>query len=132
MEIVDLALVMYSAGVVVSLYGFFLFLWWWKKVGSATDVYIFISLLFAANAFSDATAGYARWLKVYSPDQYLTFMDCGVWAWRRVPELIVLIVFVSRMTWRVFDAKRREGRGELLIGQHHNSPNRDEKNRELK
>jgi hypothetical protein len=115
----DGALILYLVGIVVSLYGFGLFLWWWKKVGSATDVYIFMAFLFGANAFSDAIAAYSRYLRLNCQDDFVDFSTSCWWFIRRVPEIIVLIIFVSRMTWRIYDAKSRESRGEVLIGQNH-------------
>jgi len=115
MGTIDMSLVFYLIAVAVSLYGFVLFLWWWKKVGAATDVYIYVSLLFGTNAFSDAVAAYSRYLRLNHPIDFVEFSTSCWWLLRRVPEIIVLIILVSRMTWRVHDAKNRERRGEILI-----------------
>lgn len=107
MDSLDIVLIIYIFGVVVSTYGFLLFSWWWWSVGAASDVFIFVALLFAFNALSDAIALYSRVLSFESPAAMVTFHATPIWLLRRVPELAILAIFSLKMTHRALGVRRR-------------------------
>jgi hypothetical protein len=115
MPFLDNVLWIYICSVVISFCGFGLFVWWWRKIGSATNIYIYVSLLFATNAFSDVLAGYSRYLKRVNIEEYLELNDSGLWIFRRIPELIVLFIFVISMLRRVITMRQRIKNGEVII-----------------
>jgi len=112
----DITFYIYFLAVFVSLFGFFLFGWWWIRIGSATDVYIYVSLIFLTNAFSDSIALYARYLRNIDPSCMTIFHNTYLWDFRRIPELTILIIFIVRMLMRVNEVYKLEKRGEVVIG----------------
>jgi hypothetical protein len=109
----------YWYAVLISLYGFFVFLWWWRRVGTASSTYIFVALIFGTNAFSDVVAGYLRHIKDTEGIQSsLDFQNTCLWVLRRIPELIVLTIFCYSVTKKIIVARREEKEGKLIIGNH--------------
>lgn len=123
MIITDVTFYIYALAAFAGLFGFFLFSWWWMRVGSATDVYIYVSFLFLTNAFSDTVALYARYLRNIDPARMTIFHDCYLWDFRRIPELIVLIIFIVRMLLRVNEVLELEKNGEVIIGKKKSNSN---------
>jgi hypothetical protein len=112
----DLIFYIYIFGALVSCYGFGLFLWWWKTVGVATDIYALIAFLFLTNGFSDSISVYSRYLKLYgNPNEMLEFHSCDIWLYRRVPEIIVLTIIMVKMTLRVITTKNKIKNGEAIL-----------------
>lgn len=101
METFDIPLVTYYAIVVVSIYGFGLFAWWWRKMGKASEVYKYVMLLFLASAFEFGTAIYARAGFLSEDLNYDIFMKSPLWQLRALPVLIILLLLVIRMTMRI-------------------------------
>ena len=56
----DSSFLLYILSILVSFYGFFLFIWWWIRAKNPNEVYIYITVLFAANDLSDLIAAVVR------------------------------------------------------------------------
>lgn len=114
--LLDPVLIVYVLGVAVSLYGFGLFVWWWHRIGKATDVFICVALLFVCNAVSDLVAIYSRYLHSTDIAAMNAFHESALWVWRRVPELVILSLLCIKMTLRVAGVLHREVVGEVQVG----------------
>lgn len=105
----DFPAIMYVLIVAVCGYGFGLFLWWWHVNGHASEVYIYVTLLFAAIGFSNAMALYARMWLLVEPNSHHLFVNTVLWKLRMVPMTLLLLSIVIRMTQRVMNDKENEG-----------------------
>jgi hypothetical protein len=111
----DLCFWIYVAIVVVALYGFLLFVWWWKKVGHASEVYICFTILLASEAFYNFWNALARYLRFNDLDlsDYMGLMDHPIWRYRAVFHLVILTVIVVRMTMRAVSTIQKAKRFTL-------------------
>lgn len=106
----------YGAILVVCLYGVVLFSWWWWKIGRATEVYGYVTALFAGIGLTAAIGLRARFLHAnFSHVIYDNFVISWWWALGPLFVLIVLCFIVGRMTrriWRTYayNSGRREDR----------------------
>ena len=102
MVMLETTLLVYYAVIVVSLYGFFLFLWWWIKIRHASEVYIYVMLMFGAVAFEFMANATARIAFFHGePYEFDAFLTGPIWKVKAVPILIVLLLIVTRMTRRI-------------------------------
>jgi hypothetical protein len=105
----DFTAIMYVLTILVSLYGLGLFLWWWHVNGHASEVYIYVTGLFAAMAFANIIALYARLSLLVSPETHFEFVNTFMWEVRMVPVFLTLILIVARMTARAVKGKSQGG-----------------------
>lgn len=96
----DLSIVTYAAIILVSLYGFGLFGWWWNKIGKASEVYVYMMMMFLATAFKAWTSLMGRIAFYEGPDAHTAYVTSALWDVRAFPVLIVLLLIVIRMTQR--------------------------------
>lgn len=96
---------------ITTMYGSGLFIWWWwKNNWNASNVYIYITLLFISMAFRnalDAVAFYDRVLDNY-PDTWI--YDHWMWPVRIIGLLMANSLIVGHMSYRAF-VQRRKGQG---------------------
>jgi hypothetical protein len=102
LEFIDIPTVIYMACLAVGVYGFSLFTWWWKKIGSATEVYAYITFLFLGISISAGIGIYARYLHEISEPKYHTFVNSFWWGIGPTLILLVLVAICFRMTKRLF------------------------------
>lgn len=105
----------YLAIVVVSLYGLGLFIWWWYKIGHASEVYIYFTVLLASEAFYNLFNAVARYTRFSDTDltNYLWLMDSPLWEFRATFHLFILSVIIGRMTLRAITTLRKVKRFQL-------------------
>ena len=96
----DLTFWSYSLCTLLSIYGFILFAWWWWKIGKASEVYIYITLLFLGNFLFFAGSLHARILRFTNPQEALKLVDSFIWSIRTYLHTIITILIVVRMTRR--------------------------------
>ena len=101
MIMLELTFLLYLAIIIVSLYGFSLFLWWWIRTKHASEVYKYVMILFLAISFDFIFAFIARVLFVTKAYIYNDFLTSFMWTIRSLPLLIILFTIVFRMTNRV-------------------------------
>ena len=101
----DVPTVVYLLCCGVSLYGFGLFCWWWKKIGRATEVYAYVTFLFLGVFVSGVVGIYSRYLHLKSVPLYDTFVDSYWWATGPLMVLGVLTAITWRMTRRIWILK---------------------------
>ncbi len=100
----DTAFLLYFFLSLVSLYGFILFSWWWVKIGEVSDVYAYVTYLFASLVFINAPQAYVRYVFVESGTNviYDSIVTSTIWTLRSTPCLIVISVLVVKMTLRAY------------------------------
>lgn len=98
---IDIPTVVYFFCCLVSAYGFGLFAWWWRRVGSATEVYAYITFLFFGVGTTSAIGIYSRYLHEISEPKYHLFVDSFWWSIGPLSVLGVLTAITVRMTRRV-------------------------------
>ena len=89
--------------VLVSTYGFGLFVWWRRIAGYSSEVYNYMMILFAAISFTYLLNAYARYLfliDVANLNIYESFITNWIWQVRAIPNLTVLSIIVCRMNQR--------------------------------
>lgn len=108
----------YVAIVLVSIYGFLLFVWWWRKVGHPSEVYIYFTILLASEAFYNFFNALARHLRFNDNDlsDYMGLMDHPIWNFRAVFHLIILSTIIGKMTLRVISTLKKAKRFKLENG----------------
>ena len=102
----DVALAIYLLIVLVCTYGFILFLYWWVWNRHASEVYIYIMLLFLAIAADFIMSINARWAFLTESIDYEYILTSTIWKIKAVPKLIILMLIVGRMTQRIIRTKR--------------------------
>jgi MFS-type transporter involved in bile tolerance (Atg22 family) len=95
----------------VAFYGFALFEWWRRKLGRASEMYIYIELLFIAISINYMFNIIARWIFILDPlnivdEPYEFFISNIWWQLRTIPNLIILSLIVYRMTKRACKSMR--------------------------
>ena len=88
--------------VVICMYGFGMFAWWWKKIGKATEVYVYVTMLFLGLAISSAEIVWARYLHSMSIEAYKAFITSPAWSIGPGLLLLTVLAIVIRMTKRIF------------------------------
>lgn len=92
----------------VCLYGFTLFILWWKHHGKATSVYMIVAFLFLTNSFNAIIELHSRFMQNLGLLQRaMEFRQTTLWAWREVPELFLLTWLVLMMTRRWINNSKR-------------------------
>lgn len=98
--------------VLIALYGIGLFVWWWLKVGHASEVYKYFIVLLFSEAFYNFFNALARYFRFNDEDttDYLMLMDHPIWKLRAAFHLIVLSLIIGRMTVRAVRTIRKARR----------------------
>lgn len=96
MILVDHALVIYTVGAVLSLYGSCLFLAYWKYLGRASFVYACVSFLLVGNALHNIASFFSR----YEFVNYGTLSCITKWWWpfRNYVSILAVLFLVVGMT----------------------------------
>ena len=97
----DLAFWSYLYNGAISLYGFLLFAWYWKKVGRASDVYKFFTILLLSIAIVYGGNVHIRIIRAADHHKAIQFSDSLLWYARTWLEGLVLTIITFRMTKRV-------------------------------
>jgi hypothetical protein len=117
----DPCLWIYLTTAAVSLYGFGLFLWWLKSIGHASEVYIYVMLLFLANSVHYGINSYARYTfitDIINTNSYEAIITSFYWQARAIPNLIIVTLIVFRMTRRALKSVRVVNLEELKKENH--------------
>lgn len=108
-SLLNLGTLMLILGTFLGAYGFLLFMWWWIKVGSATEVYAYVCFLFGAAALMMGFGVASRLiLELYGMETYYAFIHSTPWILKSIPLLIVMFLIVLRMTVRVIRTRQFE------------------------
>lgn len=105
----DPGTIMLLIGTSLGIYGFVLFLWWWIRIGAASEVYAYICFLFGAAGVMMGFGMVSRIIDdVYGHTEYYAFIHSWYWTWKSIPLLVIMFLIVVRMTIRVIRTFRYE------------------------
>lgn len=98
----DSALMLYSLCLVFI--NICLVIWgvWWRRAGSASDMFIMVWLLLVAIDINFFSSLYARWQFVYRREEYLSVLCSDWWAYRVGAVMVVLGWFTAWSIVRYF------------------------------
>lgn len=99
-----IAFLMYLIGSVFCAYGLLMFLWWWKKTGKATTIYIYVTLLFGAELIEKIIHMWTGYILVVEQNHSL-FVDIllsDLWWLSEFPSLVVFTIIIFIMTRRIY------------------------------
>jgi hypothetical protein len=113
--LLDVTLWLYVAIAVVSAWGLFLFIWWWKNIGNASEIYIYFTILLASKAFYSGLGAVARYFHINDNDlsDFSDFTNSFVWTTRSAIHLFIITVIVIRMSMRMFATIKKANRFKL-------------------
>lgn len=104
----DLSIILYTGIIILGTYGFLLFLWWWFKTKHASEVYVYIMILFGGVALDKFLPLLARIELVGGHhEDMMVILESRAWNLRSIPMLCALLLILSRMTWRIMRRNRR-------------------------
>lgn len=119
----DPGTVMLLIGTLLGVYGFILFLWWWIRIGSATEVYAYVCFFFGTAGVMMGFGVVSRVLHdICGYECYERFIHSRAWTLKSIPLLVVMFLIVLRMTIRVIytfqyeKGTKRERRTTLTKG----------------
>ena len=93
---------------IICLYGFGLFAWWWRRVGSATEVYAYVTFLYLTGSIPLGLGVLQRW-SYYNALEFHEYYIHSLWyGFRTIPLGVTLLLIVGRMTQRVLRTKQYE------------------------
>jgi hypothetical protein len=103
----DLAYWLYVFTILISIYGTSLFVWWWVKMGKASAVYVYVTLLIIGEGISSGMSLYARHLFLTDGyEVYTAYLKSGVWPYRHLLVFMALVMLVGHMSYRAFRSER--------------------------
>jgi hypothetical protein len=106
----DFTIWVYAITVGLTAFGFFLFIWWWMRMRSASEVFIYVTLLLGFICFERIVLLYYRILLGTDIDAAMNLVGSDLWSLRTVPELIVVMLIIVRMARRACRTIRLERR----------------------
>jgi len=90
---------------IICLYGFLLFIWWWRKTGKATEVYKYITVLFFAEFIEKLVFTLLRYASQYGSESgmelHRQIVTHYLWWTIGIPTAIAFGLIVVAMTLRV-------------------------------
>jgi hypothetical protein len=93
---------------IICLYGFILFAWWWRRIGSATEVYAYMTFLYLTATIPLGVGVWQRWLYHNQPEFHDYYIHSNWYGIRTIPLIIALILITGRMTQRVIRTRQYE------------------------
>lgn len=126
--VTDFASWVYFVETVVCGAGFAIFLWWWIRQKTASEVYSYITLLLLATAVERAAAFSMRCLLFHDPEKAYESVLSLSWALRTLPGTVIMCLIVFRMAnraWRTVRLEKkyqdREGEENECVEDYHES-----------
>jgi hypothetical protein len=108
---IDWATFVYIVKAIVSIYGFGMFVWWWRRIGRASEIYIYMTIIFLGIAIASGFIIYARVVYGFESESYIYFVKSVWWSIGPLIILIALLAIDIRMTRRIYLAwQYRTGR----------------------
>jgi hypothetical protein len=101
---------LYALNAAISVYGAGLFLWWWRKTGRASGIYILVTILFIAEAIEKTIFSFLRWQCQYgeTPGMLIhrEIVTHPLWWTVALPTTIAFGAIVIVMTRRIYRSHR--------------------------
>lgn len=110
---------MYAIHTVIVLYGLFLFLWWWRKTGSATEVYILVTIIFAAETIEKGFFTWLRYMSQYGGvnghNIHINIVQHSYWWLTGLPTTLAYFAFIVVISRRLYKSYRILSRKPTII-----------------
>jgi CheY-like chemotaxis protein len=91
----------------VSLLGFFLFIWWWAKKKRATSVYSYVTLLFGALAFDKGFEGLLYYSTMFTEGPKHNIANSPIWPISTLIVGLTITTIVFNVSKRILKQRRR-------------------------
>lgn len=98
----------YTYDMVICLAGFIIFLWWWIRLRTASEVYAYITFLLLATAVERLIALSVRALMYYDIEKAGDALNSLAWILRTIPGTVIMGLIVLRMALRACRTLRLE------------------------
>lgn len=102
----------YLTELLICYTGFGVFLWWWVRQKTASEVYAYITFLLLATGIERTVALIVRVLSFYDLERAKEAIFSPAWSLRTIPGTIVMMLIVYRMAHRACRTVRLEKRYE--------------------
>ena len=106
----DLTFCIYTATSILSLSGFVLFIWWWFRMRSASEVFVYVTLLLLFIGVERGFLAVFRHAVVVDYTWAHSLILNEWWALRTIPELVIISLIIVRMARRACRTIRLERR----------------------
>lgn len=99
----DFTVYLYLAITVISVAGVILFIADWLRLGAATKVYKYITLLLLGHAIKQSVEIYSIYIRESGRmEDFLNFIHSPFWDLRMLFIIVPLAMLVGKMYWRTF------------------------------
>jgi len=106
--ITDPTIWIYSADILICGVGFIIFIWWWIRQRTASEVYAYITFLFLAIVMERVVALSLRFLIYYDLERAEKAIHSFSWCVRTIPGTLIMLLMVVRMMTRACRTLRLE------------------------
>jgi len=105
---VDYTLILYAILALLCYYGFLLFIWEWIRLKKASSVFKNLTFLWLGLGIQ-YTINYLARYQINNNNSYKEVMDVFStwWPLRLILPLIIILIFLSSMTYRAFVIRRK-------------------------
>lgn len=104
----DQTLMLYIGNAMLCLYAFVLFAWWWWKLGKASYMFKYLTVLFLSEGVRFAVDAHVRYAKVVGDmEHYMSHFDAWWWPLRLCVPLFVMVCIVGHISYRAFFLRHR-------------------------
>lgn len=110
----DLTIWVYAAKFVICAIGFALFLWWWLRQRTASEVFAYITFLLLSASIEQFISLGLRVIMYYDIEQARAIVISPFWSLRTAPSTFVYSLIVIRMGCRAYRSVRLERRYRLM------------------
>uniref|UniRef100_A0A6M3KIK9 Uncharacterized protein n=1 Tax=viral metagenome TaxID=1070528 RepID=A0A6M3KIK9_9ZZZZ len=90
-----------------SMFGFFLFMWWWIKLKKASHVYMYITLLLFALSVRGMASYYVRKIRLEDLSHFTRSLESWWWPISLIPLVLGVMFLVTHMSYRVFVQRKK-------------------------
>jgi len=106
----DFTSYVYLFETLICYFGFAVFIWWWIRQKTASEVYAYITFLLLATGMERMIALIVRITSFYDLEKAKEAIFSPAWSLRTVPGTIVMVLIVYRMANRAWRTVRLEKR----------------------
>ena len=99
----------YGISFLLAFVGFLIFAGWWWRIGRTTEIYVYIMILFLADAIFFGGNVHIRIIKaLYNGHEAIAFSDTLIWHLRGILHSLIMFLILARMICRIRRTLRYE------------------------
>jgi len=110
---------LYAFNAAISFYGAGLFLWWWRKTGRASSIYILVTVLFVAEAIEKTIFSFLRYMSQYGAtpgmEIHREIVTHPLWWTVALPTTTAFALIAVFMTRRIYRSNKAMQRAAGVI-----------------